>query len=493
MLRFAAAQFFAASLLLFVFPCFGQNAARESGVHSYPPPTSPHALHSIQRPQPRLHLSGSEENLQGKPPQAEPDRSLTHTVFGYHPYWIDDSVAAYYRFELLSHLAYFSAEVDAPTGELSTIRGWLTSPVVDRALAAGIEVQLAVTNFGSANNRSLLQSTAARDTLIARLIELVRLRGADGLAIDFEGVPGDQRENLTAFFAALRGRLRAAVPGATISAAVPAVDWSDAWDAEALAQYIDLVFVMCYDYSWSGSSAAGPVSPVQGMSYNVRRSLETWLQNGIPPERLLMGVPYYGYDWPVTSELPRAATTGRATARTYSYVSGMLQRYERQWNAEFQNPWFPYQVVDWRQVWYDDAESLDYKYRLVPELQLAGVGMWALGYDADLPDLWMEIEEHFTRTTGVEVEPPAVPGGLTVFPQPAESGRGLTMLLDELSRDGSVHIAIMDLLGRTTWSTHRDAGNAKLQIRLPALKAGTYVLRVETSGTQYFRPIVVLR
>lgn len=472
-------------------PLAGQDALHDTVTDTTHALFSPHEAQAFSRPQPHMRNGRAQTTTPLVRQSARYDRVLTHRVFGYHPYWIADSVTQNYRFDRLTHLAYFSAEVDAPSGELITTRGWLTAPVVDRALAAGIEVQLAVTNFGSANNRSLLQSTAARDTLVSRLIEMVRLRGAHGLAIDFESVPGDQRENLTAFFAALRGRLHAAIPGARISAAVPAVDWNDAWDAEALAPLIDLVFVMCYDYSWSGSSTAGPVSPLQGMSYHVRRSLETWLQNGIPPERLLMGIPYYGYDWPVVSDAPRAATTGRATARTYSYISGMLQRYSRQWSTAYLNPWFPYQVADWRQVWYDDAESLDYKYRLVPELRLAGIGIWALGYDADLPELWNEIEEHFTRTTTVESVGPAGPGQLSVSPQPARAGEGLSLHISGGTPRGSAEISLHDILGRSVWNTRRDAMQPFQRIQLPRLKFGTYLLRVKTSTDLFQRRIIV--
>jgi spore germination protein YaaH len=445
--------------------------------------SSPHATQSIEHPP--LGLQRHSHELPRRT-----DRELTHTVFGYHPYWIHDSIAQHYRLELLSHMAYFSAEVDPVTGELLTNRGWLTAPVVDRALAAGVKVQLAVTNFGAENSRTLLQSPAARDTLIRRLIELVRLRGANGLAIDFEAVPGDQRDNLTSFFADLSGRLHAELPNAEISAAIPAVDWSNSWDAAALAQYIDIVFVMCYDYSWSGSTVAGPVSPIGGMTYNVDRSLTTWLQNGIPKEHLIMGVPYYGYDWPVTSDTPQSSTTGRASARTYSYVHGMLQRYSRQWSEVFLNPWFPYQVIDWRQVWYDDAESLEHKYRLVLDLDIGGIGIWALGYDADFPELWDLIADTFTRTTGLGEPACARADGFALYPQPARSAASVTVLLPDAPRT-AYDIALTDLLGRTIWKTRAEGVMRTLRLQLPEMHPGMYFLKLSGSSGSWMQRMLI--
>ncbi|MDT8323610.1 MAG: glycosyl hydrolase family 18 protein, partial [Bacteroidota bacterium] len=208
--------------VLILLLCAATSRAQQSAV-----PTA-HEMQQTLRPHPAF-----------VPPVTEgigrtADRERTHVVFGYHPYWIADSVTLHYDFSLLSHLAYFSAEVDPATDEMRSVHGWPDIAVLDRATAAGVKVQLAVTNFGAAGNRSLLSSQAARDTLVRRIVTLLRQRDAHGVSIDFEAVPGDQRRNLTAFFAMLDAALAAELPGAEISAAVPAVDWNDAWDLTAL-------------------------------------------------------------------------------------------------------------------------------------------------------------------------------------------------------------------------------------------------------------------
>jgi spore germination protein YaaH len=402
---------------------------------------------------------------------------LTHVVHGYHPYWISDVTADSYRWDLLTHLAYFSYEVDASSGESLTVRAWSTSTVIDRAKAAGVKVLLSVTNFGAANNRTLLASPQARDVLITRLIALLKERGGNGVNIDFESVPGDQRENLVSFFAELRSRLDAAITGAVISVAAPAVDWNSAWDVAALSASIDLFFVMCYDYSWSGSTAAGPVAPIRGMNYNVERSLRWYIDQGVPRTSLLMGVPYYGYDWPVVSEAAGAATTERGTARTYSAVASMLPTRTRQWSESFLNPWIAYTIGNWQQLWYDDDESLEFKYQLVKDLGVAGIGMWALGYDADLPELWDLIERMFTRPASVGAPPAAA--AFSVWPHPLRAGRQGLLQLPEgsLEKKHIVSVAIFDLLGRIIARPEAAyLSDGVIRILVPDVSAGVYII-----------------
>jgi spore germination protein YaaH len=405
---------------------------------------------------------------------------LTHVVHGYHPYWIDDATADSYRWDLLTHLAYFSYEVDPATGEAVTVRDWHTSTVIDRAKAEGVRVLLVVTNFGAANNRSILSSTTARALLIERVVALLRQRGAHGVNIDFESVPGDQRGNLVAFFAELRARLDADLPGGVITTAVPAVDWNAAWDVAALAASIDLFFVMGYDYSWSGSSEAGPVAPIRGMNYNVERSLRWYLDAGVPASKLLLGVPYYGYDWPVVSDAPRAVATDRATARTYSVVASWLPGRTRQWSEPYLNPWIAYQGSSWRQVWYDDAESLGHKYQLAKDLGLAGIGMWALGYDAGIPELWELIARMFSLPASVRT-PIATERNLTVWPQPLRRGETACLRGGDGFGSGRTSTTLMlhDLLGRRIAELPvRMISETELRFQLPDVAPGVYVATI---------------
>lgn len=451
-----------------------QDAAQDG------PSDSPHAWQSRLRPGPATTDIESERLMSPDRALRREASALTHVVHGYHPYWISDATADGYRWDLLSHLAYFSYEVDPTTGEASTIHGWRTSAVIDRAKAEGVKVLLTVTNFGAAANRTLLSSRAAQDTLIERLVALLAERGGHGVNLDFESVPGDMRSALVSFAAGLRARLDAErnagrIPDAVISVAAPAVDWNGGWDVAALSAPVDLFFVMCYDYSWSSSANAGPVAPLRGMTWNVERSLRWYLDEGVPADRLLMGVPYYGYDWPVAGAAAGAATTGRATARTYSIVRQELPAWNRQWSEVFLNPWVSYESASWRQLWYDDEESLGHKYDLVHDLGIAGTGMWALGYDRGYEALWDLIERKFTRpaTAGRVPEHPVH----AVWPQPLRPGAPAVLRVETPAAAEMTRLAVYDLLGRRMAGV-QVAGVQDTEIRFiaPRLAPGIYLL-----------------
>ncbi|MBR9977549.1 MAG: hypothetical protein KFH87_05625 [Bacteroidetes bacterium] len=455
--------------------------------------------HARQAARPPLHLpaadtvaamADAEQSLHDdkqytampRSPASRLNDALTHIVHGYHPYWISDEAAEHYRWDLLTHLAWFSYEVEPSTGEAITFRNWRTTTVIDQAKAAGVNVLLTVTNFGTANNRTLLSSPDAQDVLITRLLALLQERGAQGVNIDFEAVPGDQRENLVSFFAALRSALSTIIKDPVISVAAPAVDWNGAWDVAALSASVDLFFVMCYDYSWAGSSIAGPVAPIRGTTYNVERTLRWYLDEGVPPSKLLLGVPYYGYDWPVTGSAAGAATLGRATARTYAAVSAMLPQRTRQWSETFLNPWISYETSGWRQLWYDDEESLAYKYRLAKYLDLAGIGMWALGYDADLPGLWDLIEREFTASTSIARLPQSA--SFELWPHPLRAGVPTTISVRGIKEQGQLHaseLILSDLFGRRV-AKLSPLGNTDevLRYRVPPVASGMYLFTIDS-------------
>ncbi|GAJ03490.1 unnamed protein product, partial [marine sediment metagenome] len=126
-------------------------------------------------------------------------------------------------------------------------------------------------------------------------------------------------------------------------------------------------------------------------------------KTGSNTAKLILGLPYYGYDWPVSgSDRYAAAAYGpppndEATPHWYSKAVTMAATHDRLWDPNSSTPWFNYQDNGFRQVWYDDSLSLSMKYELALEKDLAGVGMWALGYDGDRPELWGALANYLRR------------------------------------------------------------------------------------------------
>lgn len=323
---------------------------------------------------------------------------LKNIVFGWHPYWMGTAYTGY-DYSLLSDVSYFSYEVDTATGSYKNLHSWKTTDLVPLAKNAGARVNLCVTLF--AGHAAVLGNPGRRETLIDSLIALIRLRDADGVNIDFETVPASQRSNLTTFMTDLAQRFHAQIPGSQISIAIPAVDWSNVFDVKTMARDVDLFIIMGYDYHWSTSPGTGPVSPKNNGAfwspYDVTRSVNSYLARGIPPGKLCLGLPYYGLDWACRDTTLNAQTIGSANAVLYSAAKPNAETYGRRWEYQSSTPYYLYRSdTTWHQTWYDDEESLGMKYDMAVMKRLAGIGIWALGYDAGRSELWDLLREKFT-------------------------------------------------------------------------------------------------
>jgi hypothetical protein len=324
--------------------------------------------------------------------------TLTRVVFGWSPSWLGTAYKAY-DYSLLSDVCYFSYELDPATGNYTTVGNWKSTDLVPVAKAAGTRVHLCVTLFSG--HLRFLGNSAARSAMIDSVVALLKLRGADGVNIDFEGMPAAARGGFTSFMTELGTRLHSVIPGSRVSIALPAVDWSNVFDAAAMVPYVDLFLIMGYDYHWKGAPEAGPVAPKNAGStwgsIDVTRSVYTWLDHGIPPSKLALAVPYYGYEWPTRDSAVPSPTTGPGAAVTYAAIRAKAPMLSPRWDNASSTPYYILgSESSWSQGWYDDAKSLGAKYDLAIMKNLAGIGIWALGYDEGGRELWDALASHFT-------------------------------------------------------------------------------------------------
>lgn len=334
----------------------------------------------------------------------ESAKVMNAVVYGFHPYWQNGSETNYY-FSLLTHLAYFSAEVNSADGSFITTRSWSIASVVSTAKQYGLKVHLTVTLFS--DHGTLLNSGTSRSNLIDNIIAQINLRNADGCNVDFEGVASANAAAFRSFIFDLGTALKA--EGLEFVVELPAVDWSGVFAADffsTTASVVDHYFLMAYDYYWKGSPTAGPVAPLTtGTSIrHVTRSFSYYLGVGCPSDKLIGGFPYYGIEWPVTSSTRMAATRSAGSSIFYHEVKPLvasLPESDRFFDATYHSPWYRYDssaTGNWRQGWYDDSLSLAMKYDSVKAYGLAGTGMWALGYDGVHTELWGALKHAFASS-----------------------------------------------------------------------------------------------
>ncbi len=341
------------------------------------------------------------------PPGMAADNSgyvLHKKVFGWLPYWEDDEYQNL-RYDLLSHVAYFGYEVNASTGGYTSRHNWRTRgpSIVAAAHAKGCKVVLTAILFS--NHAAFFDSPTAEQNLITNLLTEVQAVGADGVNIDFEGVPGSRKADFTSFLQNLCTQFHAAHPAYEVSVALYAVDWNNVFNIPALNAYLDDFVIMGYDFSGSWSSSTGPNAPLDDYDgpYSVGDSVDSYLAKGVPPSKLILAVPYYGHSWNTGS-----SKAARSTVLSYlgsvlypSAVNNAAAYGTRGWDAEAASPWYWYGSAGaYKVAWYDDYESLAAKYDRVNDRGIGGIGIWALGYDDSRPELWNLIQAKFTHTSG---------------------------------------------------------------------------------------------
>ncbi len=334
--------------------------------------------------------------------QVKNNCTLEKYVFGWHPFW-SNGLQVNYNWDLLSDMSYFSYEVDASTGNALTTHGFLTAQAVTDALNNGVRVNLCVTLFS--NHATFLSSASSRQTLITNLINLVQSRGAHGVNIDFESMSSSVSADYTSFMIDLCTQMHNQIPGSQVSIAMHAVDWSGFYDIPALVPHVDLFCIMGYDYYWTGSSNAGPNDPLYHFqntyNYTLSKSTTYYLERGVPQSKLILGLPYYGREWEVNAHNLPASTTSNGTAVFYNTVknnnSGDYDIVNRNYEPESRSVY--YNFFDGGnpvQCFISEEEELGERMEFINQRGLAGMGIWALGYDDGYTELWAEIQDHFT-------------------------------------------------------------------------------------------------
>ena len=156
----------------------------------------------------------------------------------------------------------------------------------------------------------------------------------------------------------------------------------DIFDIPAIAKNSDAFVIMGYDMH-TPSGEAGPVAAMGGDT-NVVTYVDNYLKQ-VDSSKLILAVPYYGYDWPETQATPSA---DMVKILPYAEIVDQSQNLQLSWDDVSKTPFFTYSDSSGQRiVHYDNVRSLGIKYDFINNENLRGVGIWALGYDGQNQDL----------------------------------------------------------------------------------------------------------
>jgi spore germination protein YaaH len=312
----------------------------------------------------------------------------SHEIFGFAPYWTLPISSAFDVSDLTT-IAYFSVDVNGNGTIQNSGPGWNgyesqdLANLITRAHAAGSRVVLTATCFGQSALNQLTSDPAAAKELSTSLIQLISAKNLDGVNLDFEGEGNGDQAGLNTLVAQVSAAVKGTNPHWQVTMdtyASSAGDPGGFYDIAGLAPSVDAFFVMAYDMN---ATSPSPTAALTGSGFTDLDALQEYTAV-VPASKVILGVPYYGYDWPTSGPDLGAAATGPPTPLSYAQITAA--KHPLYWDPTTQTAWTSYQVgTQWHQTWYDDPTSLALKAQLANWFHIAGVGVWALGMDGNSP------------------------------------------------------------------------------------------------------------
>jgi len=327
-------------------------------------------------------------------------------VIGFLPYWLLDSATKDYS-PYITTLTYFGLTVDENgnilkmTNPQETEPGWLVlssnklNNIFSLARKKKIKLSLLIFSGDSATIEKLIANPRENaDRLVESVAPIMEEYGFEDLNLDIENVNGateEERNNYVDFVKEIKAKMLERNLG-TLTLEVTADDMvkKKLIDPQKIAIYVDKLVIMAYDYHFPGSFVTGPVAPLGGAGtiaeYDIRVAVEKALEI-MPPGKLILGAPLYGYEWETIDDVPRSAvipgsalTASNQRAEELSGCPDCVSGFDeiaKEAYVIFKNK----ETGVYHQIFFPDMNSMQEKIAFVDEEKLGGIALWALGYE----------------------------------------------------------------------------------------------------------------
>ncbi len=279
-----------------------------------------------------------------------------------------------------------------------------------RASNPGLEILVSVGGWGWSGGFSDMANTPeSRARFIDSAVLFIGKYQLDGLDIDWEypGLPGagnknrpEDKQNYTTLLKELQQRFRRERPHGQRHlllsiAAGAAPDFLAHTQMSEVANFVDTVNLMSYDYyeptddKVAGHHAALFANPADPKHLSAEKSVNAFLAAGVPPNKLVLGVPFYGHAWTAASgtnfglyQPGRGALDFPSSFRALQVLLSAPSDYVRHWDEQSSVPYL-YNAKTATFISYEDEQSLAAKCTFVLGRHLAGIMFWDYESDAN--------------------------------------------------------------------------------------------------------------
>ncbi|AET69580.1 putative glycosyl hydrolase [Desulfosporosinus orientis DSM 765] len=287
----------------------------------------------------------------------------------------------------LDEVAFFWYSFDG-TGNPKPV-GNVDLSLKDAAQKGGAKAYALVHNLGAKGFDSqlahqVLANKNVRADFIKNLVTLTITEHWDGIAIDIEKIPADDRNDYSAFLAELNSALKAKNKILNVSIAAKYQDdpkdlWSGAFDYAAIGKAADQVVLMTYE-EHGVDTTQGPIA-----SYGWVNRVINFAKGKIPEEKIVMGLAVYASNWASNKPtMPTYLTYAKAVELAKKNNVSIL------YDETQQVPHFTFTTAGIRhEIYLENTRSLAAKLTIAKKNQLHGVAIWKLGIED--PSLWSDV------------------------------------------------------------------------------------------------------
>lgn len=261
---------------------------------------------------------------------------------------------------------------------------------------------------------ALTQESRTKFALSA--VNFMREYGFDGIDIDWEypvgggiakGRPED-KQNFTLLMAEIRHQMNQ-LQNVTktkylLTVASPAGSQINHYELAAAAEYIDWFNVMTYDFHGAWENTSNHQAPLQQNSldpsplaatYNVSYAISSYIQAGVSPSQLVLGIPLYSRGWAGVNADNLGLFQAAAKPSQGTWEDGILDysdllrkiksnsdKYIVSWDAEAKTSWVFNPYIEGGAFYtYEDLKTVNEKIKFIKAQNLRGAMFWEISGD----------------------------------------------------------------------------------------------------------------
>ncbi len=337
------------------------------------------------------------------------DVGFKKEVIGFLPYWLSDKADKDYS-PYITTLAYFSLTLDTDGTILKLNNpqeeepGWnaLTSGKMDSFFVAARKnnLSLSLVVFMADNdaiNVLLSDPISHAKNLITSVSPIMDKYDFSDLNLDIESTTDASdaaRLAFTRFAKELKkGLEKRKNTTLTVDITGDTLIKKKLIIPQDMADIADRIVIMGYDYHYSNSFVTGPVAPLGSADTILEYDVQTAVKKALtftPPEKIILGVPLYGYQWETINNNPHTAVIPRsgivASNRRVEELLASCATCSAQMETDTKEPYLIYkdpQTGTYYQYFYPDKNALSAKVAFATKYNLGGIALWALGYEGN--------------------------------------------------------------------------------------------------------------